>query len=1314
MVERLHRGLGTFLWRLLLFSIVALAIYVTGMRGLLDTLPGYREVIIAQLSDTLGTPINVESVSGDLDGFTPQLALTGLTVEGVEDTRTLLDIDLAEVRLDPWASVLARAPRLDSIQLRGANLSLSTSLDSGQGSSSDPQILIDLFSSFRRISVIDSVLSLEGANTQSVSVPLRFELRRDGSRRRFNLRMGEPGNNVLTLYGDGVGELFEPQRFAGEIYGHLSAPKLSELTAAFDLPLEGEAELDVWYRPEAGVPVVTVRGRLEALSLHRDGLTTLALGQMVTTAQWRASELGWRLALQETELRQGEERLVIERAQLLRRGDNLQVASADIDVADAVALLLASGALPRPAHDVVQTLSPSGRVTALLASTVDISDPLSAWSARVSVDDATTLPYEGVPGLYGIDAVVEASEQGAMAYIDTKGFGLDLPRVYDQPIELPVVRGTLAARWREDALFLESGVLTGSAIDHDATVLFGIDIPFTDEASDIDPLSMQLSVGVKEVPVAARSRYVPTLLDPNLYQWLSDAIPAGTVEQGVFLWRGGFEDFGGGGQSLQLGLTLEDVALQFQPDWPEVQDLQATLSMNTSRISVWADAGQTAELSLQSVSAEIETRGLSPMLLVQGQFQGGVVDGLNLLRQSPVYALAPELLDDLSADGSISGALDLALDLNALDQAPNVAVRTDITGATVASDTLALTLTDVQGGLDYSSTGGFSGRNVVCRLFGAPVDVDIGAGTTGMADAGVFDARFSSNVDAIAAVDWIQQLAGNDTHLSSSKWPVAGRTPVAVDIAVGSEAHVRVRSTLEGLIIDLPSPVGKTAGVSAPFSIDFDIAPDADWRVFWYGRGQARLHRYGHEFVGANVDVTPHTHPTTLLEAPLSAMIHIGGTVPYLPLEPWLAVLPAFEELSPAADARVPVSIDALTVTSLALGGVELGPLQFDLTPYDGWDMLGVNAHWLDAELTLQHNDERSSLIFNTLDFDALPSALEPRTSEATALAEAATPSSFSPEPPDLNSPITVVIANLVYGGEAVGAVTFNLNSDEGRLTASDIRGNLAGIDFREGSEFVWQRSEQGEFASTLQTVAGVDDIGRTFRILGLDPTMESRSGNLQAQLGWPGGPADIDLLALSGSVDLTLKEGSFLPVPSGATGFMRIVGVLNLAGLFQRANVTRLFEPGVGFREARGQLLFEPGQIEIPSFIVEGAGGGFNFDSDIDLINETIDGELVVTLPLAQNIPWVAALAGGLPVAAGAYLVSKVFEDQVKSLSSGVYSVSGPVAQPEVRFERVFDATSAKVRDRERDQESSAEPVPGSDDGSTAPPPAASSSSRR
>ena len=42
-------------------------------------------------------------------------------------------------------------------------------------------------------------------------------------------------------------------------------------------------------------------------------------------------------------------------------------------------------------------------------------------------------------------------------------------------------------------------------------------------------------------------------------------------------------------------------------------------------------------------------------------------------------------------------------------------------------------------------------------------------------------------------------------------------------------------------------------------------------------------------------------------------------------------------------------------------------------------------------------------------------------------------------------------------------------------------------------------------------------------------------------------------------------------------------------------------------------------------------------------LLNENIDGVLVTTLPVGGNLTFAAALAAGLPVAAGVYIAGKL-----------------------------------------------------------------------
>jgi len=56
--------------------------------------------------------------------------------------------------------------------------------------------------------------------------------------------------------------------------------------------------------------------------------------------------------------------------------------------------------------------------------------------------------------------------------------------------------------------------------------------------------------------------------------------------------------------------------------------------------------------------------------------------------------------------------------------------------------------------------------------------------------------------------------------------------------------------------------------------------------------------------------------------------------------------------------------------------------------------------------------------------------------------------------------------------------------------------------------------------------------------------------------------------------------------------------------------------------------------------------------------------------------LPWIAALAASLPVAAGVYVVSQVFNKQMNRLSSVVYTIDGSWNDPDINFDRIFDNT--------------------------------------
>jgi uncharacterized protein YhdP len=93
-----------------------------------------------------------------------------------------------------------------------------------------------------------------------------------------------------------------------------------------------------------------------------------------------------------------------------------------------------------------------------------------------------------------------------------------------------------------------------------------------------------------------------------------------------------------------------------------------------------------------------------------------------------------------------------------------------------------------------------------------------------------------------------------------------------------------------------------------------------------------------------------------------------------------------------------------------------------------------------------------------------------------------------------------------------------------------------------------------------------------------------------------------------------------------------------------------------------------QPLRMDMPS-------GRMSMEGEFDLINEAVDARLVATLPVATNLPWVVALLGGLPAAAGVYVTSKVVEEQVDRLSSISYTLSGPWDDVEISVDRIFAA---------------------------------------
>jgi hypothetical protein len=62
------------------------------------------------------------------------------------------------------------------------------------------------------------------------------------------------------------------------------------------------------------------------------------------------------------------------------------------------------------------------------------------------------------------------------------------------------------------------------------------------------------------------------------------------------------------------------------------------------------------------------------------------------------------------------------------------------------------------------------------------------------------------------------------------------------------------------------------------------------------------------------------------------------------------------------------------------------------------------------------------------------------------------------------------------------------------------------------------------------------------------------------------------------------------------------------------------------------------------------------------------LDLNLDLKVRFEENIPWYAALLGGLPAVAGSAVISEIFEDSIDNLSNYQYEVLGTITEPQIK----------------------------------------------
>ncbi len=330
---------------------------------------------------------------------------------------------------------------------------------------------------------------------------------------------------------------------------------------------------------------------------------------------------------------------------------------------------------------------------------------------------------------------------------------------------------------------------------------------------------------ISKAPANKLHQFVTTLAPIEARQFLRSAITQGQLSQIAVTLKGDLDHFPfnetGVSGAFRLegqfsGLSVDyDPSRPGQPNWPQVTQAQGKLVFDKLSLSMDVSSAVLLDttrnrINVSRLALKVPDFGLRPELSFDAVLDGQAKDYLSVLSKAPLPSALKSSLERLEAGGLLTVPLSLKMNLDT-DQAPKVKGQVNFAGNTVGLGADLPALENVRGVLEFSEQSVRS-DNLSAQFLG---------GQTLLRGAWGEGAQSLHAEGTITAAS-LAGLAGAKVLL-----PLAGQVRYKAQLASTKDRGYEavVSSTLEGLAVNLPAPLGKTAQSRAPLTVRWVATP---------------------------------------------------------------------------------------------------------------------------------------------------------------------------------------------------------------------------------------------------------------------------------------------------------------------------------------------------------------------------------------------------------------------------------------------------------------------------------------------------------
>jgi len=1011
----------------------------------------------------------------------------------------------------------------------------------------------------------------------------------------------------------------------------------------------------------------------------------------------------------------------------LKPETSVAVRADSIDVSLIAQFAESSGLLSESAQRQLEQYAPRGKLEnfSFLLPLEENSE--EHMLVKTNLNNVDVGSVRGSPNMWGLDGYAEidfdlgGQSATGFAEVESNRFRLNIPNVFTNTWDHDYVNGSIGF-----SLDLNEGMhlrLKSNAVVAQTDVVEGR-VQFTsiiDRPNEGEPRAdLELLVGALRFDAAGRAAYLPDAPQVseslvNIMQWLDGAILGGVLTDSGAVYRGStLPNAAAPTKTFQGFYLLDEGELNFSDEWPNLSEVTAFVLEDDNNIDIEVQRATSLDVVATSVNGSIRVNAQGEnWLSIQGAAEGATTEGLNYLQNAAVGESLKAVFANWQAQGDFNANIAVEVPLNGEQLQTVVRLDMNLEDNSLLIPEYAIQVDELTGAVVFDTRTGVEDSELSGRLFEQIASIQLSSELVEGNLESIL-VRAAGLVTPQQLIAWPMQSQFVQDILGSMEGQLAYQANLSIDQTGISDIPNRltIDSTLLGASLALPHPFTKSVEVELPLKLDMAFSGDQQMIVGSLGptlsfdleleQGEIRD---GLVFVGEAQGNFEN------LRDNVSEGLAVLGKMDRFDLERWSDFLAEFNSDESVSEGMGnSIEFVDLQIENFQFYGEELSDVNMRITPalaLDNWE-IALQSNSVAGQVRLPF--DRDDYLSVDLQYLRLPGEESDRvgpmqeTRVEQLLLEEEDPIDVLADIDPRDLPRMHFSTNEFFiGDRPYGSWSFTLNPNSQGAEIDDLtfdfRGLRLGLDTMSAEQaqsapidqevgeallvphFSWH-FDGTTHVSALTGVLTADNMADVLTANGYAASLESSSAEFEADLSWPGSPAFFTAANLSGDIAINIEDGRFLQ-RAGAAGALKLISILNFDAIMRRLRFSDdLLRSGLAYDEITGQMSMVDGQVHIEDrLVISGPSSLYQITGDLNLKDESIVGEMYLTLPVSNNIPWIGVLTANIPLAVGAYLFDRIFGDQVNSLTSAVYTLEGPWEDLEPQFKQAFGSPDSPAQ---------------------------------